>query len=292
MSDIFDRAFFDMLGRLYLPASVRPDRGLVGARKSSAKGSSVEFSDFREYIPGDDPRRIDWNAYGRFDRLYVKQFMEEKEVFYHIVLDSSGSMDYGEPSKRIMALRLCGACAYMIGRQMDRVQIDTLSDGQITKSIALKSKNAFAMLLGELEKLVFSGRTDLEAGIQRLRFNGRGNVILISDFLDPKGIEGAIRYLTFMGQKTTLMRVCAREEEAFTEEGSLELKDKETGEVIRVTMSPDTLSRYGDRLVSHENELRRICRRYDCKYIKVCADEEPGKALIGAMMREGILCSE
>ncbi|MCI7097947.1 MAG: DUF58 domain-containing protein, partial [Lachnospiraceae bacterium] len=82
MSELFDEEFFARLNRLKLAMHIRLDRGMSGGRKSSARGSSVEFSDFREYLPGDDIRRIDWNVYGRLDKLYVKQFMEEKEAVY------------------------------------------------------------------------------------------------------------------------------------------------------------------------------------------------------------------
>ena len=80
MSDLFDAGFFARLNNIKLAMHMRLEQGQTGGRKSSAKGSSVEFSDFREYLPGDDIRRIDWNVYGRLDKLYVKQFMEEKEA--------------------------------------------------------------------------------------------------------------------------------------------------------------------------------------------------------------------
>ena len=103
MSDLFDAGFFARLNHLKLASHIRLDKGLSGGRKSSAKGSSVEFSDFREYLPGDDIRRIDWNVYGRLDKLYVKQFMEEKEALYHVFLDTSASMDFGQGKKSVMA---------------------------------------------------------------------------------------------------------------------------------------------------------------------------------------------
>ena len=83
--------------------NARMSYGMSGGRKSSAKGSSVEFSDYREYIPGDDIRRIDWSAYGRLDRLYIKQFMEEKEGVFQIFVDASKSMAFGEPPKTILS---------------------------------------------------------------------------------------------------------------------------------------------------------------------------------------------
>lgn len=99
MTVIPDAAFFDRISRLRLAMGHRASMNLTGNRKSTQKGSSTEFSDFREYMPGDDIRRIDWNAYGRLDRLYIKEYMEEKEAVVSILLDTSASMNYGIQKK-------------------------------------------------------------------------------------------------------------------------------------------------------------------------------------------------
>lgn len=95
-SAVFDKGFFDKLNTLKMSLNMRLNQGMSGIRKSSAKGSSVEFSDFREYMMGDDIRRIDWNAYGRTDKLYIKQFMEEKEGIFQIFIDTKRSMEFGK----------------------------------------------------------------------------------------------------------------------------------------------------------------------------------------------------
>ena len=91
---LFDQDFFDKLNHLAIAMNAYMTHGTGGGRKSNAKGSSVEFSDYREYIPGDDIRRIDWGAYGRLDKLYIKRFMEEKEGIFHIFIDTSKSMSF------------------------------------------------------------------------------------------------------------------------------------------------------------------------------------------------------
>ena len=92
---ILDAGFFDTLSRLRIAMGHKSSMNLTGNRKSMQKGSSTEFSDFREYMPGDDIRRIDWNAYGRLDRFYVKEYMEEKEAVVSVLIDTSSSMNYG-----------------------------------------------------------------------------------------------------------------------------------------------------------------------------------------------------
>jgi uncharacterized protein (DUF58 family) len=111
---VLEDNFFRQLNTLKLSLNLRLNQGMSGQRKSSGKGSSVEFSDFREYMLGDDLRRIDWNAYGRFDKLYIKEFMEEKEGIYRIFIDTSKSMDYGEKPKSVMALKLAAAFSYLV----------------------------------------------------------------------------------------------------------------------------------------------------------------------------------
>ena len=108
-----DAAFFDKISRLRLAMGHRASMNLTGNRKSTQKGSSNEFSDFREYMPGDDIRHIDWNAYGRLDRLYVKEYMEEKEAVVSILIDTSASMEYGRRRKSALACMLAAAFAYM-----------------------------------------------------------------------------------------------------------------------------------------------------------------------------------
>ena len=100
---MLSEAFLQRLDALQLAMRAPARGGAGGLRRSRALGSSVEFSDFREYAPGDDLRRVDWNAYARFDRLFLKLFMEEQETTVHILLDCSASMDFGEPSKWEMA---------------------------------------------------------------------------------------------------------------------------------------------------------------------------------------------
>lgn len=123
---IFDEAFLRQLASLNMALSLRLHEGMQGGRRSMAKGASLEFSDFREYGPGDDFRRIDWAAYGRLDKLFVKEFMEEKEALFHIFLDRSQSMAYGTPAKGKTSLKIIAALSYIIMGHLDRVRIRIL----------------------------------------------------------------------------------------------------------------------------------------------------------------------
>lgn len=288
MSELFDAAFFSKLNYLKLAMHIRLDKGLSGGRKSSAKGSSVEFSDFREYLPGDDIRRIDWNVYGRLDKLYVKQFMEEKEAFYHIFLDTSASMDFGEEKKSVMALRLSAVFAWLVLKQLDRVEIVTLQNGRLGKTSPVVGRSSFQRLLKELEQVSFGGNTRINEAVKKCRLGGRGICILISDFLDPNGIDEAIRYLTFKRQEIFLIQVLAREEVEFDGEGTLALEDMETGQQVRVTVTRQTIRAYEEAAAAHTQALQRLAKRYGCAFLQVVADEELEKVIFQTLMQKGI----
>ncbi|MBP3887413.1 MAG: DUF58 domain-containing protein [Cellulosilyticum sp.] len=123
---IFDEAFMQQLDRLQMAIALRLHEGMQGGRRSSAKGASLEFSDFREYEPGDDFRRIDWTAYGRLDKLFVKVFMEEKEAIFNLFIDTSKSMSFGVPTKGKTSLQIAAALSYIIMARQDRVNIRLL----------------------------------------------------------------------------------------------------------------------------------------------------------------------
>lgn len=288
MSELFDKEFFQKLNRLKLAMNIRIDKGMSGARKSSAKGSSVEFSDFREYIPGDDIRRIDWNVYGRLDKLFIKQFMEEKEAFYHIFVDSSASMNFGEKKKSDMALKLAAVFVWLVQKQLDRVEILTLSDGRLDRTSPITGRSSFARMLDELEKVSFSGTTGINEAISRAKINGRGVTIIISDFLDPDGIDEAIKFLTFKRQEVMLLQVLAHEEIEFDEEGTFAIKDMETSDEVRVTMSRQTIKNYQKTLESHNQKIQRLAKKYGCAYMQITSDEDIEKVVFETMKQKGI----
>lgn len=288
MSELFDAAFFARLNRLKLAMHIRLDQGMTGGRKSSAKGSSVEFSDFREYLPGDDIRRIDWNVYGRLDKLYVKQFMEEKEAFYHIFIDTSASMDFGEQKKSVMALRLAAVFAWIAQRQLDRVELYTFAGGRMDKLSPVTGRSGFDRVLRELEQVQFAGTTDFKQAIHRCSFCGRGICIVLSDFFDPSGVEETVRYLVYQRQSVLLVSVLAREEVDFDEEGTLAITDLETEEQVRVTLTRKTIDSYRAAQKEHERSLEMLAKRYGCAHLTVISDEELDKVVFETLKQKGI----
>lgn len=288
MSELFDADFFAKLNLLKLASHIRLDQGQSGGRKSSAKGSSVEFSDFREYLPGDDIRRIDWNVYGRLDKLYIKQFMEEKEAWYHIFLDASGSMKYGEQKKSVMAQRLAAVFVWLVLGQLDRVEVLTFQGGSLGKTSPVIGRGSFQKLLRELEQVSFGGTTRINGAVRRSNLRGKGICILISDFLEDDGLEDALRYMAYKRQEVYLIQVLAREELEFDEEGTLELLDMEDGGSVRVTMNRQSIRMYRETLESHNSRLQRMAKRYGCVYQQVAADDDLEKIVFEALKQKGL----
>jgi uncharacterized protein (DUF58 family) len=285
---IFDKDFFDKLNTLKMSLNMRLSQGMSGVRKSSAKGSSVEFSDFREYIPGDDIRRIDWNAYGRCDKLYIKQFMEEKEGIFNIFIDTSKSMDFGEKPKSIMALQIAASLSYIILNNLDRVYINNMKENSITKGKGVTGGASFPYILKELENITFDGGTDLSAAIMSRQMSVGGVSIIISDFLDARGIEDAVKYLAYRKQRVVLVQLLSREEIDVDYEGTLNMLDIENGSRVKITMTRQAVNMYKEQLESLKDNLNRMSVKYGAEYIFVASDEP----LIYAMLHgfKGVIC--
>lgn len=236
---IFDEAFMQQLASLNMALSLRLHEGMQGGRRSMAKGSSLEFSDFREYGPGDDFRRIDWPAYGRLDKLFVKVFMEEKEAVFNLFLDQSKSMDFGTPTKGRASLQIVAALSYIIMGHMDRVSIRLLggesetkmartvpSEGETneveettnkegnksgnsqegrsvkeTRITPSVGKQGFHQLLESLNHVRFEGTQDFCSQLMREPIRNKGVSVLVSDFFFEQGLETLEKALAYLRYK-------------------------------------------------------------------------------------------
>lgn len=286
-SAIFDKGFFDKLNTLKMSLTMRLNQGMSGIRKSSAKGSSVEFSDFREYMLGDDIRRIDWNAYGRTDKLYIKQFMEEKEGSFQIFIDTSKSMCFGEVPKSTMALQVAGALSYIILNNLDRVYINEMKENSVVQGRGVTGASAFSHILKDLNRISFDGRTTLNQTILKRPATVGGASIIISDFLDKDGIEEAMKYLAYKKQTIVLIQILSREERQIAYEGTVNILDVETGERVKITMSNATIRQYEEQLKGLQESLETLARKYGAAYLFMQSDD----SLVHAMLHgfSGIL---
>jgi len=186
---MLDAKFYDTLSRLQLGISHKSSLNMSGSRKSVHKGISAEFSDFREYMPGDDLRRLDWNVYARLDKLYIREYMEEKEAVVSVLIDTSASMDYGAKSKAELAGNLASVVGFLALNNMDRLVLYDMKDMGRGLSVS-GGRNGFSKVLRWLEGISFSGEVDMLAAAKKMQCRGPGAAVIISDFLHPDMFTG------------------------------------------------------------------------------------------------------
>ena len=292
-----DAAFFDKLSRLRLAMGHRASMNLTGNRKSTQKGSSTEFSDFREYMPGDDIRRIDWNAYGRLDRLYVKEYMEEKEAVVSILIDTSASMDYGIRKKSALACMLAAAFAYMGLNNLDRVMLYDMQQMQMP-FVARGGKRALPRLTDWLSQRTFDGKVDVGEAVRQLPMKGPGVTMIISDFLQESFVESGqeqeaarklLRFLDYRKQRAAFLHILAGEELSVglsTElTGTRNLIDIEEKSTLRLTLDAGSIKLYEQALQRFLSGLRQECARRGAFYA-VCNTETDIDQLIFQELRK------
>ncbi len=265
-NETFDAVFYNSLTLFKMNMPLLLAMGSEGGRKSNAKGNGVEFSDFREYIPGDDIRRVDWNAYARFDRLFVKLFMEEKEGLFRIYLDSSASMDYGEKPKSRLALQFAAAFSYLILDNNDRVTLGIMNNNSLSLEKSYSGIRSFSKIIDSLSRVIFTGENDLYASISGKDIPFPGMTIVISDFFS-KDIEKTIKYLKQKKQEIIFIHVLAEEEINPIIPGTFNLIDAENNKSLKVTGSNSLLKKYDRSLNMYLTNTKNLCKKYGVKYI-------------------------
>src|SRR3954466_15809843 len=187
---------------------------MKGERKSRRRGTSVEFAEHRNYTVGDDLRHIDWNVYGRLDRLFLKLFLEEEDLHIYTLLDTSLSMDFGEPTKLHYGKQVAAALAFVGLVNHDRVVLDTFASDLEPGLPSVRGRSQMWRVVQYLESLQASGSSDLTTAARAfaIRHAGKGIVVVISDFLDKRGYEDALRYLVARNMDIYVVHVLSREE--------------------------------------------------------------------------------
>lgn len=279
-------AFLSRLDALALRMRHAAGGGAGGLRRSKSLGSSVEFSDFREYVMGDDIRRVDWNAYARFDRLFVKLFMEEREQQVHLLLDASASMDFGkwENAKKLVEtlayLSLCGG---------DRVTVYALCEGS-PHTRPLQGRQSYPALSAFLEQLRPGGALAFEKTIGALPLStGRGASVLVSDLLAEDGYERALKSLLYRRQEVSVLQIWSPQEWEPELEGTLELMDAETGERVPLTADYDTLTRYRQTARAYVEEAASFCRAHGIAHAFLLSEDPFEEGMLRTFSRMGLI---
>lgn len=262
-----------------------------GEKRSTKKGSSVEFADFRAYNLGDDLRRIDWNAYGRFERLYLKTFLEEEDLDITLLIDGSLSMGFGEPSKLRAAQEIAAALGYIGLSNFDRVGAAVFDSTVRTWFPPARGRSGIGRLFNYLEAQSTAGNADLATSMKRIAAGSRrsGVAIVISDFLLPGGYENGLKILAARGYEITAIQLLARNELEPDIVGDLKLVDAEDGSLREVTVSQGLLRAYKRNLDNHTNGLRAFCLRYGMNYQLVASDTPIENVMLRLLRGSGLV---
>jgi len=230
---------------------------LSAARRSREVGSGIEFADRREYLPGDDPRYLDWKAYARLDRVLLRLFEEEKDLRVHILLDRSRSMQVGGPTKMLAAKRVAAAIAYIVLANLDRVAVSLFAAGIDEFQPPARGKARIHTVLEMLRAVRAEGTTDIASAALGLmaREKRRGLVFILSDFLVTGGIVEALDRLRYHGHEVALIRVLSRLDRIPPVSGEVEIVDSETGRRLKAVVTPGVLARYRERFEAIGREI-------------------------------------
>lgn len=278
-------AFLNRLDALRLAMKHAATGGAVGVRRSRSLGSSAEFSDFREYAPGDDVRRLDWNAYARFDRLFMKLFMEEQESAVTIVVDGSASME----AKREDALKAAEALSYLALGGGDRLRLAWISNQGPVLSPFLSGRLAYPQAADFLTARSMSGRADLFSGVRRIEPFPKGMCFLISDGYLENGIGGLLDLLRYMRQECAFIHTLSPFEMNPDLEGAVRLVDAEGAPDVDLLADGAALRQYRETLDSFLRESRESCHRRGVPYMLLCGDAPFEETFLPALARSGIL---
>jgi uncharacterized protein (DUF58 family) len=285
----FDGRFLKTLEALDLIARRVVSGDARAERRTPRKGASIEFADYRRYVPGDEIRYIDWNVYARHGNLFIKEFSAEENVHVSILLDTSRSMEFGR--KFSAARELAAALGYIGLVHYDSVSLFTFSDEVRTVQKFLRGKGRIFDLLESLDALSTGGPTDMRpafrAALPRLR--GRSLVLVLTDFYDLDGYAEAVRALLAQKLEVHLIHLVAQEELAPTPRGRLNLLDLETGREKDVVIAPRLVEEYRRHFGRFCGEIEEFARAHEIACARVLADDPLDRRVLEVVRAGGIL---
>jgi hypothetical protein len=287
------------LNRLSLALGRDLIHGLMGEHQAVRRTAGIEFADYRPYSPGDDLRRVDWNAYARLGTLQVREAQAEHDTVLYLLVDASPSMDFGVPSKFFTARRLAAALGYVGLSHLDSLVVATPGNqgsgvrGQgLGVSARFKGRAEAGSLFRQLQELrvgdiapfddVLAGWTAVRSGHTAGRI-----AVVISDLLLDEYREG-IRQLVGAGFQVTALHVLSAEEISPPDEGDLELIDSETGERLEIHLGPESMAEYRRRLDEWLLEAQSWCRSQGAGYLLVRSDWDVERVMLQALRQRGV----
>ncbi|MCA9593152.1 MAG: DUF58 domain-containing protein [Myxococcales bacterium] len=282
-NQLLDPAFVRELEALRRRLEVRARSGAAGEHTARRRGGSAEFSEHRGYVAGDDMRRVDWLAFARTGEPVIKLFRAEEDVIVRLLVDSSASLDFGDPPKSEVARRLAAALGYMAlaGSQRAQVLLAQGHDGRpdpvgVTRiATPRRGRGGLAALLRDLTSASPGGSVDLARAVDQTvqRATRPGMLVVLSDFFDAGPVTAALTRAAAAGHDVFLIQIVTRSEVEPDFEGDYALVDAETGATVDVTMDASAVEAYVMRFAGLVEELRAWSKKHGASYLRVTTDE-------------------
>jgi uncharacterized protein (DUF58 family) len=264
---------------------------MKGDRLSKRKGRGSEFADYRPYSVGDDLRFLDWNLFGRLEKLFLRLFMEEEDLNVHLLIDTSRSMEFGSPAKLRYAKQVAAALGFVGLTNLDRVAVTTIGGETSLRSPVYRGRPSLWRMLAFIDGIEPSGAGDFSKSLRSFsqRVTGRGVAVVLSDFFDKGGYEDGLRYLAARNLDTYAVQVLSPEEVDPPFTGDLKLTDVEDGDEAELTISAPLLKRYREALASFRGGLNSFCNKRGLACLFTTTQVPFEKLVLGYLRARGLV---
>lgn len=295
-SSYLNDGFFSRLETLALNLKADLTGFFGGKHLVKTYGQTVEFADYREYMLGDDIRRIDWNLYSRFEKFFLKLFTDERQMHTQIFLDCSASMGKANAEKGQYAIAMAAALGYLSVHNMDKVSMKLIKGDKAEDPFGtIVGKQAFFRAMRHFETMNFSDDANISEAITGSNTGSKdGLTVIISDFFTDYDWKKAIDYLCYKNRQVLLLQVLSPDEEDPTYSGRVNLIDSEAVDVsdlknMKIKISRAVQMAYEEALRDMKQELKTFCHSRGAEFVTVTTDKPIEKALFGELFKTGIL---
>lgn len=269
---------------------------MKGDRRSVKRGTSIEFADYRNYVPGDDLRQLDWNIYARLERPFIKLLEDEEDLAVHVILDASASMNFpeeGEPDhkKLLFAKRIFAGLGYVSLTSNDRLMLTAMNDNGLNMFGPVRGRGQGVKMFRYIQNVQADGITDLNIMLKdyAMRAGRAGLTIVISDMFSPTGYIEGLNSLLGRGHEVVFIHILSPEEVTPPLAGDLRLIDVETGQAQEVTVDGTMREVYSQRLTAWRDEIRAECQRRGAHYFTMQTDEPWERLILSDMRKFGLI---
>ncbi|MBW2972532.1 DUF58 domain-containing protein [Candidatus Woesearchaeota archaeon] len=268
-----DLSFLKQLDRFDVVLKKRVISNYAGSRQSKNYGTGLVFYDYKDYVPGDDFRAIDWKVYGRTDDLYIRRYEEERNMRIHVVIDASASMNFGTKFKKFEYASMVGVgFCYMALRNNESFEVSTFAE-DLNIFRAKKGMNKLVSVVDTLNRITPKGKSLFDQSIQKYKsaIRTKALVIIISDFLfDPEQLRETL--YRFKKSEVLIVQVLDSSERELSMEGDIILHDSESSDQMRTFISNRVIENYSERLLDHIYNIKKICDSMNAKFLSVSTE--------------------